>query len=29
MKKPAAGGFPGSGQRDYFLVGQVFMPNRL
>ena len=29
MKKPAIGGFPVGGQLAYFLVGQVFMPNRL
>lgn len=29
MKKPAAGGFFADGGLAYFLVGQVFMPNRL
>ncbi len=29
MKKPAVGGFPVGGQPAYFLVGQVFTPNRL
>jgi hypothetical protein len=28
-KKPAAGGFFADGGPAYFLVGQVFMPNRL
>ena len=29
IKKPAASGFFADGEPAYFLVGQVFMPNRL
>ncbi len=29
IKKPAVGGFFAAGGPAYFLLGQVFMPNRL